>query len=66
MFGMRQISVIQEVLSKLLNINKSLKTRKIQITVILVMSQVTHVFKTFQSNVSRTSKTKATFEENGR
>ena len=66
MFGMRQISVIQEVLSKLLNINKSLKTRKIQITVILVMSQVTHVFKTFQLNVSRTSKTKATFEENGR
>ena len=66
MFGMRQISVIQEVLSKLLNINKSLKTRKIQITVILVMSQVTHVFKTFLSNVSRTSKTKATFEENGR
>lgn len=63
---MRQISVIQEVLSKLLNINKSLKTRKIQITVILVMSQVTHVFKTFQLNVSRTSKTKATFEENGR
>lgn len=63
---MRQISVIQEVLSKLLNINKSLKTRKIQITVILVMSQVTHVFKTFLSNVSRTSKTKATFEENGR
>ena len=63
---MRQISVIQEVLSKLLNINRSLKTRKIQITVILVMSQVTHVFKTFLSNVSRTSKTKATFEESGR
>ena len=63
---MRQISVIQQVLSRLLNINKSLKTRNIQKTVILVMSQVTHVFKTFKSNVSRTSKKKATFEENGR